>query len=350
MKYIIDTDPGIDDAIAICLAIKNHLDVIGFTLATGNVKKESSKENLKVILDTLSSTAKMYEGKNINPSNGFAHFAHGEDGLGNNFFPKSNREFEKISAEDFIIESANTYQNDLTVVCLGPLTNLASAYKTDPSIANKISEVVIMGASYDETAPSTYKEFNFNVDVESTKVVLNAPFRKIKMVTHEVGALSFIEKDYMDSLYASTDKVTNFVYKIAKKYIEFSKEHNNIIGLSTPDPTTIASILDPSIVSFMPCTVKTDDNSFDVSKTDNSNIYVSTNFDLEKFRQLFKNTFKLKEQQTKKVMINGKEIEIVTKLSDTDMDYDLPSNLENTADLSKVIESTMRINMGDINE
>lgn len=292
MKYIIDTDPGIDDAIAIMLGILNKLDIIGFTLATGNVAPENSENNLKVIEEVLKIDTKIYKGSVINQSKGYAHFAHGYDGLGNINHPKIEKNIEKTTAEDFIIESANKYKENLTIICLGPLTNLASAIKKDNNIINKISKVVIMGTSYDKDRSDIYEEFNISVDPESAKLVLNSNFKEIKMITHEVGALSFIEKDYMDKLINSNNEISKFTYKIAKKYIDFSKEHNNIIGLSTPDPTTIASVIDESIVEFKPCKIKFINNLCKVDLTEKSNIYVSVNFNINKFRKLFKNTFK----------------------------------------------------------
>ena len=83
---------------------------------------------------------------------------------------------------------------------------------------------------------------------------------------------------------------------ISEKYIEFSYEHYKTIGLGTPDPTTIASVIDPSIVTFKPCNVKIISNGNGkgecfITLVDNSNVKVSTDFDLEKFRKLFKETF-----------------------------------------------------------
>lgn len=289
MKYIIDTDPGIDDAIAIMLGVKNNLNIIGFTLATGNVDPDNSENNLKVIEDVLGIDTKIYKGEIINTSNAGAPFAHGDDGLGNIFHEKIDRDVEKKSAEDFIIESVNKNENDITIICLGPLTNLAHAIEKDSSIIKKISKVVIMGTSYDPDATIVYNEFNISVDKDAARKVLSSNIKEIKLVTHEVGVDSFIEKDYIDSLKDSNDEVSKFVNKIAQKYIEFTKEYNHIIGLSTPDPTTIASVIDESIVTFDPCKVDTD---FNITLTEKSNIYVSTDFNLEKFRKLFKDTFK----------------------------------------------------------
>lgn len=291
MKFIIDTDPGIDDAIAIMLGIKNELDVIGFTLATGNVAPSSSENNLKIIESILNIDTKIYKGSVINQERGYAHFAHGKDGLGDINYPIINKEIEKKYAEDFIIESAINYEDNLTIVCLGPLTNLAQAIKKNPNIVNKINKVVIMGTSYNPNNKEYYDEFNISVDKESAKTVLNSSFKEIRLITHEIGALSYIEKEYMDNLNNSNSEISKFVYKISKKYIEFSKEHNNIIGLSTPDPTTVASIIDESIIRYKPCKIDFVDNKCLVSITDKSNILVSIDFDINRFRKLFKDTF-----------------------------------------------------------
>ena len=122
MKYIIDTDPGIDDAIAIIMGIKHKLDVIGFTLATGNVELEKSENNLKVIEDFLETNIPIFNGEIKNASNKeTAEYAHGISGLGYAVFPKNKtRRIEKMSAEDFIIKASKKYKNELTLVCRPP--------------------------------------------------------------------------------------------------------------------------------------------------------------------------------------------------------------------------------------
>lgn len=298
MKYIIDTDPGIDDAIAICMAIRHKLDVIGFTLSTGNVAPEKSENNLKIIEDFLDTNIPIYKGKILNSSSELAEYAHGKDGLGYAVFPPNEtRRIEKISAEEFIIKSSKKYKDDLTIVCLGPLTNLANAIKTDRSLPKRIKHLVVMGATYDPDASEVYKEFNFSVDPLAAKLVLNSPFEEIKVITHEVGVKSFVEKDYVLNLKNSDDLISRFVGLISEKYIEFSYEHHGTIGLGTPDPTTIASIIDKDLITYEPFKIDVKTEGEDVgysyaTKVDNSNILLSTDFNLEKFRELFKNTFK----------------------------------------------------------
>lgn len=299
MKYIIDTDPGIDDAIAIALAIRNNLDIIGFTLASGNIPAYKSEKNLKVIQEFLNTNIKMYKGKNKNKCNHeTAEYAHGKDGLGYAVFTDnmSKKKFSRVSAEDFIIKASKKYKDDLTIICLGPLTNLASAMKKDPKLVKRVKHLVIMGTTYDPNVKEPYLEFNVNVDPKAAKYVLEAPFSEIKLVTHEVGVKSFIEKDYVLNLRNSDDLVSRFIGLISEKYIEFSYDHYNTIGLGTPDPTTIASLIDPKIIKFEPCNVEIisrgeNKGECNISITDDSNIMVSTDFDLKRFRKVFEDTF-----------------------------------------------------------
>ena len=298
MKYIIDTDPGIDDAIAIMLAYKNKLDIIGLTLASGNIPACKAENNLKVIQDFLGSNIKMYKGNYENEcDSNAAYFAHGKDGLGYAVFPKNERRFETKSAEDFIIKSFKKYKDNLTMVCFGPLTNLANAIKKDKNLPKRIKHLVIMGSSYAPEKDDKYKEFNISVDPKAFDIVVSSGIEDIKMVTHEIGVKSFIEKDYIENLRNSDDLVSRFVASIAQKYMEFSYEHYGTVGLGTPDPTTVSSIIDPSIIKFHDCTIKIlldEDKKGEsiVTLVDKSNIKVSTDFDLEKFRSLFKKTFK----------------------------------------------------------
>ena len=145
MKYIIDTDPGVDDAIAIMLGIKNKLDVIAFTLASGNIPASKSEKNIKIIQEFLGTNIKMYRGKKENKCNHeTAEYAHGKDGLGYAVFTDSmiRGKFSKMKAEDLIIKASKKYKDDLTIICLGPLTNIANALKKDPKLAYRVKHLV----------------------------------------------------------------------------------------------------------------------------------------------------------------------------------------------------------------
>ncbi len=296
MKYIIDTDPGIDDAIAIMIAYLSKLDIIGFTLTEGNIELKHSENNLKIIEDLLESDIKIYKSENPKLSTfNFAFHAHGKNGLGDVITDQSPRQTEKMSAEEFIINSSKKYEDNLTIVCFGPLTNLANAIKKDPEITKRITRVVIMGTSYNPKAKEPYHEFNLKVDPVSAEIVLNSKLKDILIITHETGIKTYIEKEYIESLEYSENKISRFLNKIAKTYMDFSYQNYNVNGLTAPDPVTIASVINPKIVTFEPCKIKVnleDKGVSEINLVDESNIKISTDVNLKEFQKLFKNIFK----------------------------------------------------------
>ena len=296
VKYIIDTDPGIDDAVAIMMGYLNGLDIIGFTLAQGNVDLTNSENNIKIIEDILGSDIKIYKSNIIKEIDyEAASYAHGKNGMGDVITMRSARRTEGKSAEDFIIESSLKYRNNLTLICFGPLTNLANAIKKDPSLVDRISKVVIMGFSYDVNANSPYHEFNLSVDPEAAFVVINSGFKDVNIITHEVGILAFIEKDYIDMLANSHSMISRFISSITKAYMQFSKKYFNVDGFTAPDPITCASVINKKCVSFMPCEIDIDLKDRGVSivrLVESSNIKISTGVNLNEFRELFQKTFK----------------------------------------------------------
>lgn len=296
MKYIIDTDPGIDDAIAIMIAYLSKLDIIGFTLTEGNIELKHSENNLKIIEDILESDIKIYKSENPKLSTfNFAFHAHGKNGLGDVITDQSPRQTEKMSAEEFIINSSKKYEDNLTIVCFGPLTNLANAIKKDPEITKRITRVVIMGTSYNPKAKEPYHEFNLKVDPVSAEIVLNSKLKDILIITHETGIKTYIEKEYIESLEYSENKISRFLNKIAKTYMDFSYQNYNVNGLTAPDPVTIASVINPKIVTFEPCKIKVnleDKGVSEINLVDESNIKISTDVNLKEFQKLFKNIFK----------------------------------------------------------
>ena len=295
MKYIIDTDPGIDDTIAITLAYLNKLDIIGFTIASGNIPLKKTMKNIKIIQDVLGSNIKMYKGEIENKCNHeTAEYAHGKDGLGYTYYPDtSKRKFERKKAEDFIISASKKYKDNLTLICFGPLTNIANAIKKDKDLPKRIKHIIIMGTSYNPRTKKPYMEFNVNVDPISAKTVFNAPFNDMRLVTHEIGIKSVIEKDYIRSLRNSDNHISRFIASVAEKYMDFSYERYKITGLASPDPATIASIINPDVITFKPCTIKVniDENkkaTCEVKLINDSNIKVAVKCDVDKYRELFK--------------------------------------------------------------
>uniref|UniRef100_A0A2P2KMX1 Uncharacterized protein MANES_05G207000 n=1 Tax=Rhizophora mucronata TaxID=61149 RepID=A0A2P2KMX1_RHIMU len=153
-KIIIDTDPGIDDAMAIFLALRSpEVEVIGLTTVFGNVYTTLSTRNALHLLEVAGRTdIPVAEGSHVTITKGtklhVADFVHGADGLGNqNFPPPSGKPIEQ-SAATFLVEQANLHPGKVTVVALGPLTNIALAIELDPAFAKKIEQIVLLGGAF----------------------------------------------------------------------------------------------------------------------------------------------------------------------------------------------------------
>ncbi|CAN6890420.1 unnamed protein product [Brassica oleracea] len=153
-KIIIDTDPGIDDAMAIFVALKSpEVDVIGLTTIYGNVYTTLATRNALHLLEVAGRTdIPVAEGTHKTILNGtklrVADFVHGEDGLGNqNFPPPEGKPIEK-SAPEFLVEQAKLHPGEITVVALGPLTNIALAVQLDPEFSKNVGQIVLLGGSF----------------------------------------------------------------------------------------------------------------------------------------------------------------------------------------------------------
>lgn len=299
MKYIIDCDPGIDDTIALMLAIKNKLDVIGITVVSGNVNIDKSINNVMITEEFLNTSIPIYKGtKNNDNSFIMADFAHGYDGLGYAVYPicKTKR-VERMTSESFIVNASKKYKNDLTLICLGPLSNLGRAIKKCPNLHKYLKHINIMGFSYIPGKQSNYEEFNINKDLHSAKLVLKTPFEDIKIITHEIGILEAVEKEYIRELHKSKDITSRFVSSIAEKYINFGREYHKVNGISAPDPITVASVLKPNLIEYDTVNINIELNEHNrgiciVNKDEQSNIKIAKSVNMDMFNTLFKKTFK----------------------------------------------------------
>ena len=176
-RVIIDTDPGIDDALALALAIKSsELMIEAITIVAGNVVAEQGARNALRVFDAFAGNLPLvYKGAEQPLKKALrTSLFHGEDGLGDCGWPISSRQYENQSAVDVMIELPKKYPNEITLICLGPLTNLALALKKDCEAIAKYKEVFIMGGAVEVPGNITPNaEFNFWVDPEAASFVLN---------------------------------------------------------------------------------------------------------------------------------------------------------------------------------
>jgi purine nucleosidase len=176
MNLIMDVDTGVDDAIALAMAVTSgEIRLLGVSTVAGNVSLEQATSNTLRVLDYLGAfDVPVFPGMSrplVRDHFDAAHF-HGVDGLGGAPVPGSNRQAESVTAPEFIVQSAREHRGDLTMVFVGPLTNLAVALALEPALPEMVSRTVIMGGAFDVPGNATrFAEFNIAVDPEAARIV-----------------------------------------------------------------------------------------------------------------------------------------------------------------------------------
>ena len=181
-KVIIDCDTGVDDALALLLCLK-RLEVVGITTVGGNVGLENTQRNTRYVTEVAGRTDVPvfagYARPMLVPLRD-ASYVHGAGGLGDIQVPEPRKPLEKQHAVDFIIETFMR-REDVSLITLGPLTNVAHALLKEPRLARRIPEILIMGGSTTNGNATPAAEFNIFVDPEAARLVFESgiPIRMV---------------------------------------------------------------------------------------------------------------------------------------------------------------------------
>ncbi|KXH78780.1 nucleoside hydrolase [Sporosarcina sp. HYO08] len=253
-KVIIDVDTGVDDALAILYAVNSkQLDILGITAVSGNVPLEQVNINTNKVLKLLAveDQIKVYKGADRpllkEPYHEFR--VHGNDGIGGALdhididIPEN-----EVFAPDFIIEQAKKYKGELTLIAVGPLTNVALAVRKEPRLAEWLKEVIVMGglvqsAGRGNTIPTS--EFNIFADAEAAKIVFHSGMN-ITLVSLDVTRQVLLTEEHIEELQGS--KYYDFVKNSTVDYRNFSINLYGINGCALHDPLSVGVALDPDIV------------------------------------------------------------------------------------------------------
>ncbi|KAK2453811.1 putative uridine nucleosidase [Trifolium repens] len=254
-KIIIDTDPGIDDAMAIFLALRSpEVEVIGLTTIYGNVYTTLATRNALHLLEVAGRTdIPVAEGSHVTLTKGtklrIADFVHGADGLGNQNFPPPNGKPIEESAADFLVNQAKANPGKITVVALGPLTNIALAIQMDPDFAKNIGQIVLLGGSFAVNGNvNPAAEANIFGDPDAADVVFTSGADVLVVgtnITHQV-VLSGSDREKLAS---SKGKFAQYLTGILEVYFSYHWDAYNINGVYLHDPTTLLAAVDPSLVT-----------------------------------------------------------------------------------------------------
>ena len=247
-RVIIDTDPGTDDAMAIILALNSpELKVEALTVVPGNVDARQGLENALKIVSLAGRCDVTVAGGAQHPLNQkliTAQFWHGKNGLANVELPPTKCKADSRFAPDLIIEMVHKYPHEITLIPVGPLTNIALAVSKDPSIAALVKDIVIMGGSITGGNVNGAAEANIYNDPEAAQIVFNAGWM-VTMVGSDVGERTLITRKYLAQLQASHGPQSDFIAKIADFYLTRS-EKSGYSGAAMYDPLAVGIAMDPT--------------------------------------------------------------------------------------------------------
>ncbi|KAJ9701808.1 hypothetical protein PVL29_006958 [Vitis rotundifolia] len=255
-KIIIDTDPGIDDAMAIFVALQSpEVDVMGLTTIYGNVYTTLATRNALHLLEIAGRTdIPVAEGSHVTITKGtklrIADFVHGADGLGNqNFPPPAGKPIEQ-SAAAFLIEQAKLYPGEVTVVGLGPLTNIALAIELDPEFSKNIGQIVLLGGAFAVNGNvNPAAEANIFGDPEAADIVFTSGVDILAVginVTHQV----VLTDANREKLAQSNGKFAQYLCKILEVYFSYHCDAYNTKGVYLHDPTALLAAVNPSLITY----------------------------------------------------------------------------------------------------
>lgn len=239
---IIDTDPGHDDALAIMLLVRSNMfDIRAITTVSGNVDIQKATNNARFILDLLNSNVPIFSGadKPLKKNQILAN-VHGVSGLAGANVTKK----EKLNglAVEKIIEIVRANPKQVTIVVIGPETNIAKAFIKDPELPNLIKQIVIMGGAINVPGnKSTVAEFNIFVDPDAAKIVFDAPVKKILVPLDVCNKIPMFLTDFNKI----QGKLRSPILSMMKEFIKGIAKFENFKGALVYDALATYFLVNP---------------------------------------------------------------------------------------------------------
>ena len=262
-KHIIfDTDPGIDDSLAILLALASpELVLDGISVVHGNSSSEQGTINALSILELAGAGhIPVYKGCDlplVQPSL-LAPETHGDSGLGYAKLSAPQGKPQAGHGNDFLIEQIMSKPGEITLVAIGPLTNVAMAIRQEPRIVENVKEVFIMGGAMRHEGNTTpLAEFNTYVDPHAAHIVFHSGM-PITLTPLDVTYQCILTKQDVERLLKIDSPITKFIADATRFYMEYHDEYQSIEGCVINDPMTLALTFMPEICDYQELYVDVD--------------------------------------------------------------------------------------------
>ncbi len=225
-KLIIDTDPGVDDAQAIAFALAHpDINLLGLTTVFGNADIETTTHNALMVLEQFGASGVVVAKGASQPLEITRYpapdFVHGQDGMGNLNLPKPKAKPLNQSAAEFIVEQANQSPGQITLVAIGPLTNIALALKLDPTLPQKLKKLIVMGGSVDAPGNvSPVAEANFINDPHAADVVCGQDW-PLTVIGLDVTMQIALTDTMLARLRDHAGAMGDFLWRSSRFYVDF---------------------------------------------------------------------------------------------------------------------------------
>jgi purine nucleosidase len=252
-RVIIDTDPGVDDALALLLAMRSpELKIEAITPVAGNVPLELTLPNALRMVEIAGRTDIPVAAGARRPLMRrlvTAAYAHGENGLGGAVFPEPTIKPVAESAAQVIQQIVRKYPGEVTLLPIGPLTNIATALNLDSELAGMVRGIVMMGGSLSGGNITPAAEFNVYVDPEAARIVFQSGI-PITMVGLDATRKTSLTEEHVRVLEAAQNPVSQAAAKIGRNAINHNRERGFLVGPNMHDSLAVAAFLDSSLVTL----------------------------------------------------------------------------------------------------
>jgi len=252
-RIILDTDPGIDDALAILLAWASpEVSLDAVTVTGGNCPLDQGVRNALAVLELANASVPVVPGVAlplIRPPF-TAPETHGDYGLGNAQLGEPRTAPANEHAVDRIVGTIMAADEPVTLVAVGPLTNVALAIRREPRIVQRVKHVIVMGGAIDVPGNTTpLAEFNVYVDPHAAYIVLHSGV-PLTLLPWDITSRVLFTQAHVDMLLQTQSPITRFIADATSFYMQFHKQYFGYVGCSINDPCAVALVFQPELAEY----------------------------------------------------------------------------------------------------